>query len=280
MSELTLKHTTPDGQTIHTTIAGTGHPLLCLHGHPGTGACFDPVLAPLRDRYQTIAPDLRGYGQSTTREPFAMAAHLDDLVSLIDRLALETCTIVGWSLGGILAIELALRCPDRVNGLALIATAARPYSNHPAVSPLELGLTAIAGLTSAVLPAAPFLPAIGQRSLFRYLISQHTTTAYRNIGLYGVAAYLQTSQPATIALNTAIRQRYDREADLTAIACPSLVIAAADDRHICAAASQRTADRLPNSDWICYDNAAHLFPWEQPDRLRDDLTRWLDRHHR
>jgi pimeloyl-ACP methyl ester carboxylesterase len=279
LSELTLKHTTPDGQTIHTTIAGTGHPLLCLHGHPGTGACFDPVLAPLRDRYQTIAPDLRGYGQSTTREPFAMAAHLDDLVSLIDRLALETYTIVGWSLGGILAIELALRCPDRVNGLALIATAARPYSNHPAVSPLELGLTAIAGLTSAVLPAAPFLPAIGQRSLFRYLISQHTTTAYRNIGLYGVAAYLQTSQPATIALNTAIRQRYDREADLTAIACPSLVIAAADDRHICAAASQRTADRLPNSDWICYDNAAHLFPWEQPDRLRDDLTRWLDRHH-
>lgn len=278
MLDRRLNHTTPDGHTIQTTIAGTGSPLLCLHGHPGTGACFDPVLAPLRDRYQTIAPDLRGYGQSVTREPFAMAAHLEDLLSLLDRLQLDTCTIIGWSLGGILAIELALRCPDRVNGLVLIATAARPYSNHPAVSPLELGLTAIAGLTSTVLPAAPFLPAIGRRSLFRYLISQHSPTAYRNIGLYGVSAYLQTSRFANAALNTAIRQRYDREADLSAITCPSLVIAAADDRHICATASQRTAERLPNSDWICYDDAAHLFPWEQPDQLCDDLTRWLTGH--
>ncbi|MGD1903473.1 MAG: alpha/beta fold hydrolase [Geitlerinemataceae cyanobacterium] len=278
MTATTIDHQTPDGQTIHTAIAGTGAPLLCLHGHPGTGACFDPVMEPLRDRYRIVAPDLRGYGQSPTKSPFEMEAHIGDLISLLDRLELDTCTIVGWSLGGIIAMELAIRYPDRVNALALIATAARPRSDHPAISPIALGMTAIAGLTSAIVPAAGFLPAIAQRSLLRYLISQHTPTSYKNIGQYGVAAFQQTTTFAHQALNAAIRQRYDREADLGAIACPSLVVAAADDRHICATASRRTAERLPNCEWIYYENAAHLFPWEMPDRLRADLTSWLDRH--
>jgi pimeloyl-ACP methyl ester carboxylesterase len=76
-------------------------------------------------------------------------------------------------------------------------------------------------------------------------------------------------------LQTALRQRYNRLADLAQIRCPSLVLAGAEDCHITAAASQETAEHLPNSHWILYPQVAHLFPWEIPDQVLADIDQWL-----
>ncbi|UKO99815.1 alpha/beta fold hydrolase [Nostoc sp. UHCC 0870] len=257
-------------------IQGEGFPILCLHGHPGCGRSLSVFTNHLSKRYQTFAPDLRGYGKSRFQGNFAMQDHLSDLEALIDSFQMEKCLVLGWSLGGILAMELALRLPQRVTGLILIATAARPRGNHPPITWQDNLYTGVAALLNAVKPGWQWnIETFGKRSLFRYLIQQHTHTAYNYIAQEAVPAYLQTSKSATHALYSALRLGYNRLEDLEQIGCPSLVLAASQDRHITADSSLETAQHLKNSQWQCYPNTAHLFPWEIPQQLLGDIDRWL-----
>jgi pimeloyl-ACP methyl ester carboxylesterase len=258
---------------------GAGFAILFLHGHPGSGVCFDLLTEPLSDRFFTLAPDLRGYGQSRTTADFAMLTHLDDLEHLLDRYHLDRCLVVGWSLGGILAIELALRLPQRISGLILIATAARPYGDHPPIRWQDNFYTGIASLLNRLQPGWQWnINTFGRRSLYRYLIGQHTPQTYRYLARYALPAYLQTSKVAERALVKAMRQGYNRLPDLGQIRCPSLVMAGEKDRHIAATASRITAEHLPESDWICYPDVAHLFPWELPAQVLEDINQWLSHH--
>ena len=250
--------------------------VLCLHGHPGSGAAMDVFTGALSTLgFRTYAPDLRGYGQSRTRYPFAMASHLDDLDELLAQRRIDECLVLGWSLGGILAMELALRRPDVVRGLILVGTAARPVGSHPPITWQDNVLTGIAGGLNWALPAFGPAVALGKRSLFRYLIQQHTPTAYRYLARRGAPATLQTSRHATAALSAAIRAGYNRLPDVRKLEIPSLMLCAECDRHITAEASLETAQALPNCEAHCYPKTAHLFPWEIPDRVNLDIQDWL-----
>ncbi|WP_427160878.1 alpha/beta fold hydrolase [Aliinostoc sp. HNIBRCY26] len=264
---------------LNVDIQGQGFPILCLHGHPGRGQSLAVFTNHLSKSYQTIAPDLRGYGKSRFQGNFAMTDHLTDLEALLDRLQIENCLILGWSLGGILAMELALRLPQRVTGLILIATAARPRGSHPPITWQDNFYTGMAALLNYVKPGWQWnIETFGKRSLFRYLIQQHTHTAYNYIAQAAVPAYLQTSAAATRALYRAIALGYNRLEELQQIHCSSLVIAASQDRHITAESSLETAQHLKYSQWLCYPNAAHLFPWEVPQQLLSDIDIWITNH--
>jgi proline iminopeptidase len=260
-------------------VQGQGFPILALHGHPGSGRSLSVFTNHLSKRYQTFAPDLRGYGKSRFQGSFAMQDHLNDLEALIDRFGIEKCLVLGWSLGGILAMELALRLPQRVTGLILVATAARPRGNHPPISWQDNLYTGVAGILNYIKPSWQWnIETFGKRSLFRHLIQQHTPTAYSYIAKDAVPAYLQTSPAATRALYTAIKSGYNRLTDLGQIECPSLVLAGAQDRHITVDASLETARYLKNCQWQSYPNTAHLFPWEIPGQVLRDIDHWLEEH--
>lgn len=230
----------------------------------------------LSQRFQTIAPDLRGYGKSLADSEFEMTDHLLDLEALLDQLNIKQCLVLGWSLGGILAIELALRLPARVTGLILVATAARPWGSHPPITWQDLFYTGVAGIINRLSPGWQWnIDTFGKRSLFRYLIQQHTATAYRHLADEGMTAYLQTSGAARRALAKALQSGYNRLDVLPQIQCPSLVLAAAADRHITPESSLETAQILRNCQSHCYPNTAHLFPWEIPDQVLADLDRWI-----
>lgn len=264
---------------LHMLMQGEGYPILCLHGHPGSGRSMSVFTQHLSQRYQTLAPDLRGYGQSQTQQDFAMQDHLADLEALLDRQGIARCLVLGWSLGGILAMELALRQPERVSGLILVATAAYPRGSHPPISWQDNLFTGVAALVNWVNPGWDWnIETFGKRSLFRYLINQHTTEAYQYLAQDAVYAYQKTSPQANRALNTALRQRYNRQAELEKIQVPSLVLAGEGDRHITAVSSYETAQHLPQSEWHCYPNTAHLFPWEIPQRVLNDIDQWLEQH--
>ncbi|MCU0545637.1 MAG: alpha/beta hydrolase [Oscillatoriaceae cyanobacterium Prado104] len=258
-------------------VKGTGFPILCLHGHPGSGYCMSVFTEHLSKRFQTIAPDLRGYGKSRTSIPFEMTDHLLDLEALLDRFQINKCSILGWSLGGILALELAMRYPQRVAGLIVLASAAKPRGSHPPISWQDNFYTGVAGIINWAIPGWQWnIDTFGKRSLFRYLINQHTPTPYRYLAAAGTPAYLQTCNVATQALNTALRAGYNRLEHLGDIQCPALVLAGEGDRHITPTSSLETASHLPQCQWQCYPNTAHLFPWEIPDRVLADIDRWLD----
>lgn len=260
-------------------VQGQGFPILALHGHPGSGRSLSVFTNHLSKRYQTIAPDLRGYGQSRVNGNFDMTDHLIDLEALLDRLQIEKCLLLGWSLGGILAMELALRLPKRITGLILVATAARPRGSHPPITWQDNLYTGVAALLNSINPSWQWnIETFGKRSLFRYLIQQHTPTAYGYIAQEAMPAYLQTSANATRALSTALRAGYDRLTDLEQINCPSLILAGVEDRHITVESSLETARYLKNSQWHCYPNTAHLFPWEIPQQVLNDIDCWLENY--
>jgi pimeloyl-ACP methyl ester carboxylesterase len=255
---------------------GQGFPVLCLHGHPGSADCMRVFTDELSTHFWTIAPDLRGYGDSPVRSPFTMQDHLTDLEALLDQLKIEQCLILGWSLGGILAMELALRNPARFSGLILVATAAHPISNLPQPSTQELIFTLIAGGLNWLKPGWLWnIEWFGRRSLLKYLLTQHTSAAYRFLAKAGGPATIKTSRHAHNALNRALEQHYNHVPELATLDCPCLVLSGADDRHILATASHETAQHLKNSQWICYPETAHLFPWEIPTRVNQDIQNWL-----
>ncbi len=276
--------------------------VLCLHGHPGNSEAMQLFVQHFEARgTSTIAPDLRGYGNCKADSAFTMLDHIQDLENLLindlanDRRSQLDNTeylILGWSLGGILAIELALRAIDwegeaipnsgrnsvikpRIAGLILIATAAKPRSNLPKIVWWEYVDLAIAVVLQLLIPKPRWLVEwFGKRSLIKYLIQQHTSTAYKQIATTGARAYLQTSRYAHRALAQALKQGYDRTPDLAKIQIPCLAIAAAQDRHITAASTAETAKLLPNCEFICYPDTAHLLPWEIGDRLLADIDAW------
>lgn len=262
---------------LHVDVQGQGFPILCLHGHPGSGQSLAVFTHHLSNRFQTIAPDLRGYGHSRVNRKFDMHDHLLDLIALLDEYQVDRCLVLGWSLGGILAMELALQLPKRVRGLILIATAARPRSNHPPISWQDNFYTGVASILNWLQPSWQWnIDTFGRRSLYRYLIQQHTPTTYRYLAESAMSAYLQTSTAAQRALFTALKAGYNRLKDLDRIQCPSLVLAGAADRHITAESSLETAQHLKNCQWQCYPNTAHLFPWEVPQLVLSDIDNWID----
>ena len=264
---------------LHWETQGQGFPILCLHGHPGSAKTMTVFMAGLSDRYQTLAPDLRGYGASRTRSSFELEDSLIDLIELLDAQGIDRCLVLGWSLGGILAIELALRYPERVAGLILIATAARPVGAHPPPSWLELINTGLGSILNVLAPGNPWVVrGLGPRSLYRYLLRQHTPQAYHHLAKAGFWAYLGTSPLAHRALNRALARRYNRLPDLGAITVPCLVLCGAEDCHITAQASLETAAHLPRAESHCYPNTAHLRPWEIPEQLIEDIHHWLELH--
>jgi pimeloyl-ACP methyl ester carboxylesterase len=230
----------------------------------------------LSQQFQTIAPDLRGYGRSQTRAPFSMAVHLDDLTALLDDLKVQECLVLGWSLGGIVAMELALAMPHRITGLMLLGTAARPRGSHPPITWQDNALTAIASIINRLAPGQSWhIDAVGKRSLYRYLLQQHTSFAYERLANEAFSAFWQTSKPAQTALTQALRAGYNRLPDIAHINVPTLVLCGECDRHITAQSSQETAHVLPYSTLKTYPSTAHLFPWEIPQQVLSDIEAWL-----
>jgi 3-oxoadipate enol-lactonase len=103
---------------LHYETAGTGAPVLLLHGFATDLHVWDAQVAALASRYRIIRYDMRGFGRSAA--PSAPYTHADDLKSLVDRFGIERAALVGLSLGGGAAINFAIAYPDLVRGLVVV----------------------------------------------------------------------------------------------------------------------------------------------------------------
>jgi pimeloyl-ACP methyl ester carboxylesterase len=110
---------------ISTLFAGGGDPVVCVHGLGGTKASFLPTVAALAERHRVIALDLPGFGDSHKPliAPFDAPYFADCVVALLDALGIETAHLIGNSMGGRVAIELALVQPERAERVALLSPA-------------------------------------------------------------------------------------------------------------------------------------------------------------
>jgi pimeloyl-ACP methyl ester carboxylesterase len=125
--------------------------VLAIHGLGGTKGSFLPTVAALSDRYRVVAVDLPGFGDSDKPigAPYDPRFFAEAMVALLDALELDRVDLIGNSLGGRIALELALRAPERVGRLALLTPSLawrRPRRWAPALRLVrpELGLVQLA----------------------------------------------------------------------------------------------------------------------------------------
>jgi pimeloyl-ACP methyl ester carboxylesterase len=107
--------------------AGQGPAVVFSHGSMMDRTMFQPQLQALSDRYRVVAFDHRARG-SRWEGPYSLYDLADDCVRLLDSLQIERCVIAGMSMGGWMALRLVLGHPDRIDGLALIASSGLSYS--------------------------------------------------------------------------------------------------------------------------------------------------------
>jgi pimeloyl-ACP methyl ester carboxylesterase len=147
------------GACLSTLEAGTGPPVVALHGLGGTKGSFLPTVAALAPSFRVIAVDLPGFGDSDKPIGAAYDARFfaRAVIDLLDALQLDRVHLIGNSLGGRVALEAGLRYPDRVGSLALLAPSlawrrGRPLAPFIRLVRPELGLVQVAprGLVKAI----------------------------------------------------------------------------------------------------------------------------------
>jgi len=107
-----------NGVSFHVAQTGHGAPLLFLHGWPEFWLTWEPVVTRLEGRFRSIAPDLRGFGDSDKPQgPFGATDHSADMLALLDALKIDRVGVIGHDVGGAAMLPLARQAPERIAGL-------------------------------------------------------------------------------------------------------------------------------------------------------------------
>lgn len=106
-------------QLAYVDFGGKGLPLLALHGHFSRGGTFTRLADALQARWRVVALDQRGHGWSDTPEDYSRQSYVQDVVAVIEHLNLAPVVILGHSLGGVNAYQLAARYPELVRALII-----------------------------------------------------------------------------------------------------------------------------------------------------------------
>jgi pimeloyl-ACP methyl ester carboxylesterase len=121
-----------NGINMYVETHGSGRPLILLHGGLGSGEMFGPILPALAERHQVIAPDLQGHGRTADIDrPIDIRLMADDIAALIDHLGLDRPDVVGYSLGGGVALQTAVKYPAKVGRLVVASANIRRDAIYP-----------------------------------------------------------------------------------------------------------------------------------------------------
>src|SRR2546421_5367636 len=136
------------GHRVVYRIAGSGPPVVLIHGMVNSSRHWEEVALRLADEYTVVAPDLIGHGDSATpRGDYSLGAHAASIRDLLAAIGIDRATVVGHSLGGGVAMQFFYQFPQRTERLVLVSSGGLGHE----VSPL---------LRAATLPGAPALLAL------------------------------------------------------------------------------------------------------------------------
>lgn len=225
--------------------SGSGPPLVLVHGLAGSSRWWRHNIDVLAQHFHVYVIDLIGFGRSQSKGTFVLNEAAEFLRVWMDRLGLETASVIGHSMGGVIAIDLAATYPERVHRLVLVDVAAFSFVErtllHSAVGFAK---------TLWYLPFG-FLPVL-------------FTDAFR--------AGPRTLWQAGRELLTA-----DIDATLAGVTVPVLVVWGERDYTVPAEIGEQLAKQLPNAEFVVVDKAGHNPMWDHPGAFNQIVVSFLQR---
>ncbi len=241
--------------------AGDGPVVVLIHGHPFDRTMWAGTVAALRDEFRVVAPDLRGYGATPAVARVTTRELADDVEALLDALGVEHAAVVGLSMGGLVAMELATANPARWTKLGLVATTAEPVDDeerdarHAMAD--RIAAAGMAPQVDAMLPKL-FGPAAPEAARAR------------------IAASMRATDPAGAA--AALRGRAarpDYRPGLRALRMPVFVCTGTEDPYSTAAVTATILDAAPHATRLSLPGVGHLPNLEAPDAFDAALADFL-----
>jgi pimeloyl-ACP methyl ester carboxylesterase len=248
-----------DGISLYYERQGAGEPVLLIQGMSGTHLAWgDAFLAGLGDDVEIVTYDHRGVGTSTPQDqPFAITQLADDAAGLLDALEWERAHVLGISMGGMVAQELALRHPQRIRTLTLGCT-------YPGGAQAQLADPAlIQELAGALLS--------GDRELAlrvgfaANLSAAHVADEAHFEPFHAMATAVPVAVPVIMMQMQAV-MGHDTSARLESIEAPTLVVHGTEDRMLPVANGELIARLIPHARLELLEGVGHMFWWEQPER--------------
>jgi pimeloyl-ACP methyl ester carboxylesterase len=260
------------GTRVRYFVGGAGPPLLLVHGLGGAASNWVELAPLLARRRRLLVPDLPGHaGSAAVPAAPTLSAFADCVVGVADREAMLPAPVVGHSMGGLVALRLALRRPDAVTGLVLAAAAG--ISSATRVRQTALTVILVVRPTRLV---TPFRTLVARVPWLRYPVFGHFEVADPpSLSAAAVAGFLDGA-----ALHSSVFDAGralvadDPRLDLEHVRCPSLVLWGARDRMVPVADAFEYARRLHAPIRVLAD-CGHLLIAERPLACLDAIEEFL-----
>jgi 3-oxoadipate enol-lactonase len=263
-----MPSTTVNGIDLYYEETGSGPPLLLIAGLSGTSQGWEVLQPAMSERFRVIAFDNRGAGRSSAPTgPYTTRQMADDAAALLDHLGIERAHVIGHSMGGMIAQELALAHPERVDRLVLLGTAARL---HPLISGPWLNTW-----VQAVEPGTD------PRDVVLFLMPWFFTPAFmahHDQVEAALAEWLSDPYPAPahgVAAQAAASRAHDTLDRLPRIAAPTLVLVGAEDIVTPVTCSRELAAGIPGACLQVLERCGHIPDAEYPEAVSDALLAFL-----
>lgn len=256
--------------SLHVEDRGDGEPVLLITGWTISSAIFDAVLDRYVPHVRCVTYDHRGTGRSAPwLGPVSMAMLAADAARVLDDRGIAAAHVAGASMGGMVALELALRMPHRVRSLLLLGAGA----GAPAPTPSVLRDRAVLGTRLArdllggrvTAEAALFSPA------FRAAHPERARELARPF-------LRHPAPPWSIWGQTIAAACFDRVADLHRVRAPTLIVHGERDLMVPLSSARVLADRIPDARLHVVRGAGHAAPLEAPGQVADALLGFVAEH--
>jgi len=247
---------------------GNGEPLLLIHGLGYGRWGWKPVLPSLAGRFDVVLFDNRGIGESDAPPgPYTAAEMAADAIQVLDEAEVERAHVVGTSLGGMVAQELALAYPERVDRLVLACTTPGGPKAYP------MPQVTVDLMTSA----ATLEPTVALRRFVENALAPGTVAAHPELVEQIMQHRLATAQdPGAWGAQAAAGATFDAHDRLGALDAPALVQHGDEDVVVDPRNADLLVAALPDARLERFPGTGHLFFWEQPDRFVASVASFLE----